>query len=216
MGSGVLIMNKSSHGFTLIEIMITLAVFALLIMIGLPGMMTWLQNTQIRTSAETMQMGLQFARAEALRRNVPVRFQLVDSLNAGCALSDTGSSWVVNLGIPTLDVSGVCDQAESEDVDRRILQKRSGAEGTSNATVVARGDAGIAASSVVFNGLGRVSPAFAVLPITQIDIRNAAGVCQDKGGRLRCLRVMLSNGGDVRMCDPAVDPAIDKNDPRLC
>jgi hypothetical protein len=26
----------------------------------------------------------------------------------------------------------------------------------------------------------------------------------------------VSNGGEVRMCDPAVDPAIYINDPRLC
>jgi len=203
-------MNKSSYGFTLIEMMITLAVFALLLMIGLPGLTTWLQNAQIRTSAETLQMGLQFARAEALRRNVPVRFQLVDSLAGGCALSDTGSSWVINLG--DIDVGGKCDQAESEDLDPRILQKRSGAEGTSNATVESAGGG----KSVVFNGLGRVSPGFAIDPITQIDIRNAAGVCQDKGGRMRCLRLTVSNGGEVRMCDPAVDPAIHVNDPRLC
>jgi type IV fimbrial biogenesis protein FimT len=204
-------MNKSSYGFTLIEMMITLAVFALLLMIGLPGLTTWLQNAQIRTSAETLQMGLQFARAEALRRNVPVRFQLVDSLAGGCALNDTGTSWVINLG--DIDVTGKCDQAESEDADPRILQKRSGAEGTSNATVESAGGG----KSVVFNGLGRVSPAFAVLPITQIDIRNpAGGDCQVNAGRMRCLRLTVSNGGEVRMCDPAVDPAIYVNDPRLC
>ena len=202
-------MNKPSYGFTLIEMVITLAVFAVLIMIGLPGMTTWLQNSQIRASAEAMQMGLQFARAEALRRNVPVRFQLVDSLAGGCALDEKGTSWVINLG--DTDVTGKCDATESEDVDPRILQKRSGAEGTSNATVESAGGG----KSVVFNGLGRVSPAFAVLPITQIDIRNAAGDCQDKGGRMRCLRLTVSNGGEVRMCDPAVvDPTA--TDPRLC
>ena len=204
-------MNQPSYGFTLIEMMITLAVFALLIMIGLPGMTTWLQNTQIRTSAETMQMGLQFARAEALRRNVRVRFQLVDSLAGGCALADKGTSWVVNLG--DIDVTGGCDAAESEDVDPRILQKRSGAEGTSNATVESAGGA----TSVVFNGLGRVSMPLGVAAITQIDIRNpAGGDCQVNAGRMRCLRLTVSNGGEMRMCDPAVNPAIDANDPRLC
>jgi type IV fimbrial biogenesis protein FimT len=207
-------MNKPFYGFTLIEMMVTLAVFAMLIMIGLPSMTTWLQNAQIRTSAETLQMGLQFARAEALRRNVPVRFQLVDSLTGGCALSDTGASWVINLG--DIDVTGKCDQAESEDADPRILQKRSGAEGTSNATVEARGNAGIAAKSVVFNGLGRVSPGFAIEPITQIDVRNTAGGNCQPAGRMRCLRLTVSNGGEVRTCDPAVDPAIYVNDPRLC
>ena len=204
-------MNRSSSGFTLIEMMITLAVFALLLMVGLPSMTTWLQNSQIRTSAETMQMGLQFARAEALRRNVPVRFQLVDSLAGGCALSDKGTSWVINLG--DIDVTGKCDQAESEDVDARILQKRSGAEGTSNATV----ESAAGAKYVKFNGLGRVIDELGVLEITQIDIRGPAGsVCQDTKGPLRCLRLTLSNGGGVRMCDPAVDPAIYINDPRLC
>jgi prepilin-type N-terminal cleavage/methylation domain-containing protein len=56
-------MNKRSYGFTLIEVMITLAVLSLLIMIGLPGMATWMQNTQIRASAEATQAGLHTARA---------------------------------------------------------------------------------------------------------------------------------------------------------
>jgi len=191
--------------------MITLAVFALLIMLGLPGMTTWLQNVQIRTSAETLQMGLQFARAEALRRNAKVRFQLVDSLAGGCALKDNGTSWVINLG--DIDVTGKCDQAESEDADPRILQKRSGAEGTSNTTVESAGGA----RAVVFSGLGRVTAELGVVSIAQIDIRNpAGGDCQVNAGRMRCLRLTVSNGGEVRMCDPAVDPAIYVNDPRLC
>ena len=48
--------TRSSAGFTLVELMITLAVLALLIFVGLPGMSTWLQNTQIRGSAEAMQV----------------------------------------------------------------------------------------------------------------------------------------------------------------
>jgi len=203
-------MMKLSHGFTLIEMMVTLAVFALLLAIGLPGMTTWLQNTQIRTATETMQAGLQFARAEALRRNKAVRFQLVDSLAGGCALSEKGTSWVVNLGDP--DATGQCDAAESEDKDPKILQKRSGTEGTPNATVESAGDA----RYVKFNGLGRVIVEPGVLPITQIDIRNpSGGACQDKGGPMRCLRLTVSTGGDMRTCDPAVvDPL--GADPRLC
>ena len=209
-------MNKSFHGFTLIELVITLAVFAILLMIGLPSMTTWLQNTQIRTSAETMVMGLQFARAEALKHNKAVRFQLVDSLAGGCALTATGTSWVVNRADgDTPDVTGACDQAESDEDDNvwKILQKRSGAEGTSNATA----ESANGAKYVKFNGLGRVIDEPGVLEMTQIDIRGPDGVaCQDNKGRLRCLRLIVSPGGGVRMCDPAVDPAIDKNDPRLC
>lgn len=194
-----------SRGFSLIELMITLAVLGLVLMIGLPNMGTWLQNTQIRTSAEAMQAGLQLARAEALKRNATVRFQLVDTLTSTCALSTTGRNWVVSL----TDTSGLCNLDPSETTAPQIVQKRAGAEGSPNAVVTATGG-----SSVAFNGLGRA----AVGSLTQIDITNPAnGACKTAAGNepMRCLRVTVSSGGEVRMCDPAVDPA-DVTDPRRC
>jgi len=204
-------MNQRSVGFTLIEIMITLAVFGLLFMIGLPSMNTWLQNTQLRTSAESMQSGLQFARAEALRPNVAVRFQLVDTLTPACALATGGANWVVSLADPT----GACGAAPDDTVGPQILQKRSGTEGTPNAALAAVNGLA-AANTVVFSGLGRVIgavPAGSLGPITQIDITNPnGGLCQP-AGPMRCLRITIASGGQPRMCDPiVVDPA----DPRQC
>jgi type IV fimbrial biogenesis protein FimT len=191
-------------GFTLIEAMITLAVLSLLLMLGLPSMNTWLQNSQLRAAAESIQSGLQFARAEALRRNVPVRFQLVDSLTAACAISPAGipagTSWVISLADPT----GLCDVAEGDDAPQ-IVQKRGGGEGTANAVM------STTASTIVFNGLGRAAGGAG--PV-QIDVSNpSGGLCQTAGGPMRCLRVNVASGGDVRMCDPAV---LDNTDPRFC
>jgi type IV fimbrial biogenesis protein FimT len=198
-------MTTRSSGFTLIEALITIAVLALLLMLGLPGMATWLQNTQLRASAEAMQAGLQLARAEALRRNTTVRFQLVDSLAGGCALSLIGTNWVVSLDDPT----GACDALESDAAAPKILQKRSGAEGSPNARVNAAGG-----STLVFNGLGRVAVNGIVdPPITQIDISNPSGGNCQPAGPMRCLRLNLGLGGQVRMCDPAVT---DNTDPRFC
>jgi type IV fimbrial biogenesis protein FimT len=212
-------MTARSTGFTLIELMIVLSVMALLLLAALPSMGTWLNNSQLRASADAMQGGLQRARAEALRRNVPVRFQLVDSLGAGCALSATGVNWVISVDDAT--ATGACDAAESETDAPRILQKRSGAEGSTNARINATGPTiATGASSVLFSGLGRViPPPIGPSPITQIDISNPnGGNCQSDtpAGPMRCLRVNLANGGDVRMCDPAVNPAVDPADPRLC
>ena len=194
-------MNKRSHGFTLIEMMITLVVFALLLMIGLPSMTTWLQNQQIRTSAEGLQAGLQLARAEALRRNAPVRFQLVDTFTAACALANNGTSWIVSINDPT----GLCDVDPSDIAAPLTIQKRSGAEGTPNAVVTATGG-----SSLIFTGLGRVSAAGG---ITQIDVTNPNGGACQPGGPMRCLRLNVTSGGSPRMCDPAV---VDNTDPRFC
>jgi type IV fimbrial biogenesis protein FimT len=198
-------MNQRTYGFTLIEMMITLAVFALLLMVGLPSMTIWLQNQQIRTSAEGLQAGLHLARAEALRRNAPVRFQLVDTLTAACVLANNGTNWIVSLADPT----GLCDVDPSDIAAPLAIQKRSGTEGTPNAVVSAVNGAA-AATTVTFNGLGRTT---GLAPITQIAVTNTSGGLCQPAGPMRCLQLNISSGGQVRMCDPTVT---DLTDPRLC
>ncbi len=195
-------------GFSLIEMLIAVVIAALLLMIGLPNMNIWLNNTRLRTAGETLLNGLQLARAEAVRRNTTVRFQLVSDLTATCALSTSGTSWVVSLADP----AGACDVAPSEVNPPQIVQTRSGAEGTSGVVLAASG-----AATVRFNGLGRVTSPGGVLNMTSIEITNpAVGVCQHVdavNGTMRCLRIRVSAGGEIKMCDPAV---VDATDPRIC
>ena len=161
-----------SSGFSLIELMITLAVLGMMFMIALPSMGTWLQNTQIRTSADAMQAGLQLARAEALKRNTTVRFQLVDTLTSACALSAPGRNWVVSLA----DTSGQCNVDASETTAPQIIQKRASAEGSPNAV-----RHGHRRHERAFNGLGRRSAA-AAPPPDPIDITNPNnGACKTLG-----------------------------------
>jgi len=191
---------------SLIELMIGLAIMALLIMIGLPNMSTWLSNSQIRTAGETVLAGLTLARTEAVRRNQIVRFQMVNSLTSGCVVSTSGTDWVVSLD----DATGACDAAPSEVAAPRIVQKRSGSEGTTRAALAAT-----IAGTVHFNGLGRVTSPGGAANMTQVAISNpAGGTCEHvDGGNMRCLRINISVGGDARMCDPAVT---DATDPRIC
>jgi len=206
----VLTTRHSQTGVSLIELLIGLAIMGLLIMIGLPNMATWLNNSQIRTAGETMLAGLTLARTEAVRRNQIVRFQMVNNLTSGCVISPSGMDWVVSLD----DVTGACDAAASEplptDPPPRIIQKRSGSEG-SQRVVIAATTAGV----VHFNGLGRVTSPGGAANMTQVAISNpVGGTCEHvDGGVMRCLRINISVGGDARMCDPAV---VDATDPRIC
>ena len=196
-----------ARGFTLIELMIVLVILGIVMMVALPSMRTMLLNAQLRTAAESMVAGMNVARQEAIRRNEAVRFQTVSNLTSGCALSTTGTSWVVSLADP----AGSCATApirldDTAPANPAIIQKKDGAEGSAGATVTANG------SLLIFNGVGRVN---AASTMTSIDIAHATEACEHAStpGPVRCMRVIVSSGGTIKMCDPKVTAT---TDPRRC
>lgn len=206
-------MKPTARGFSLIELIVVLAVLAILLAAGASNFSVWMTNSRIRTTAESIQNGLQMARAEAVRRNTPIRFQFVDNFTATCTLSVIVSNWIVSFDDPT-SVGG-CDAAplneafavsdSANNPAPRIIQSRAATEGGRN-TVIAADQ-----STIVFNGLGRVTPVPAVVPVDiNVSPVAAAGDCTSQ----RCLRVRVTAAGQIRMCDPALDVA--GNDPQRC
>lgn len=187
-------------GMTLVELVIGIAILTLLLLLGVPSFATWIQNTQIRTAAEAIQNGLQLSRSEAVRRNTSVQFVLTSVLGGG-----VGSDWTVSCVTPINDVDGdgVADCPGTGVVPTEI-QKRPAAEGSRNAAVAA------GQPTIVFNGIGRMTTPAAT---TNIVITNpTGGACATAAGPMRCLSVVVSTGGQVRMCDPALA----STDPRGC
>jgi len=195
------------RGFTLIELVVTMAVLALLLLAAVPSMGRWLDNTRIRNVSDSLQGGLQLARAEAIRRNQNVTFWLVELndpalLSADCTLSSRSGSWVVSVYSPARH----CADAPSTDSSPMLVSGRPVGDAGGNVAVAAvQGDGSSPASSVSFDGFGRVTNADA---IEQIDI---AGPNPD--ANYRNLRIAVSSAGLVRMCDPRVSLA---TDPRRC
>lgn len=197
-------LKPMARGITLIELAIGLAIIGILLSLALPAFSLFLQNTQIKNAAETTLAGMTLARAEAVRRNATVRFQFVSSLTSGCTLNAASLNWVVSLADPT----GACDAAPSDTAAPQIIQKKSAQEGNQNIAVATTGG-----STLVFNALGRMVGA----GITQVDFSNPTGTCEHvdaTNGTMRCMRIMVSTGGQVKMCDPKVDPT--GTDPRRC
>ena len=62
------IMHKNS-GFTITELMVTIAVVAILASLAIPNFIDWLPNYRLRSGAEEIQSTLQFARITAIKRN---------------------------------------------------------------------------------------------------------------------------------------------------
>lgn len=68
--------TKKSSGFSLVEVMITVSILAVLIGYGLPSYTDWLENSRVRTVAVSILNGLQKARAHAVTSNALVTFTL--------------------------------------------------------------------------------------------------------------------------------------------
>ncbi|KPF50360.1 hypothetical protein IP87_09830 [beta proteobacterium AAP121] len=77
--------RSATRGLTLIELMITVVVLAIGLALAAPAFTQQLANYRLRTASESIINGLNYARAEAVRRNSPVSF----------TLSATGSGWTV-------------------------------------------------------------------------------------------------------------------------
>ncbi|MBS1230994.1 MAG: type pilus assembly related protein [Proteobacteria bacterium] len=185
---------KTLRGFSLVELMVGIAIFSILAALAAPSFSAWIVNAKIRTTAESIQTGLQIARTEAVKRNTTVRFQLISSTDNTCAPNANGPHWVVSMD----DVTNKCGTSASDTTDPRIIQLRNRAEGSDNKTTVAAGQ-----SSFAFNGMGRPT----AVP-TAIAVENLAADLCLPGGRVRCLRIEVKGAGQIRMCDPAL-PATD-------
>lgn len=187
----------SQSGVTAVELMIGLVIAAILLAIGAPSLGDWIQNTRIHTSAESIVNGLQLARAEAVRRNAQVQFALVGT--------DTG--WTVGCVVPD---GTNCPAA---------IQSRTSAEGSTQGmlavplewdpvTNAAPGTA-VFSGTLIFNGLGRIMATtlaagnYALIDISKPNADSSIDDCQP-AGRLRCLRIVVSSGGQTRMCNPAL------------
>src|SRR5260221_1187499 len=149
--------RSDSHGVTLVELVVTMAILSLLAFAVMPSVADWIRSTRVRNAAEAVQNGLQKARTEALRQNKNVTLWLVSLadervIDNSCALSNAGASWVVSLATP----QGSCSSAASEPVAPMIIETHAAGDGGRNVTVVSIDAGGNPANSVTFNGFGQV------------------------------------------------------------
>ena len=200
-------------GFSLIELMVVVAIMGILLALGFPSFKTWLNTTEIRNAAETVQNGMQLARVEAMRRNERVSYWLVSLsdpkvMDNSCARSGSGTSWVVSRDDP----SGSCSSPPSDTNAPRLIQTKAAGDGNRDVAVSATDSGGAATSCITFNGFGQVQAtctgAAAANPIARVAVSLSA---TDPNARL--LEIHVSPGGVIRMCDPAVNSL---SDPRHC
>ncbi len=194
----MLISLYNQRGFSLIELVVGLVIVGILLMLGVPSFSDWIQNSQIRTAAESVLNGMQIARTEAVRRNSLVRFTLTDgsgnvAWNVGC-----------------VNVTADCPAT----VQRRSAAEAGGAArvgvsttALSSPVLSSEFSAALGAGSglpagITFDGLGRVPAANIGTDITWVDVSHV------NNSDARRMVVMLTAGGQARMCDPALSLSV--------
>ena len=73
-------MKRAQPGFTLLELMVVLAIAGVLMAIGIPAMGDFIRNCRITSAANDVMAALHFTRSEAIKRRMPVT--LCTSANA--------------------------------------------------------------------------------------------------------------------------------------
>jgi type IV fimbrial biogenesis protein FimT len=180
---------KQSRGFSIVELMVAVALMALLLGLAAPSFTTWNRNAQIRTVSDALQNGLRTAQAEALRRQRQVVFfrTAATACSNTISASTSGNFWAIRTvpivagdPVETVQCGMLSDVAAGVVIDGPVaLCFNSSGRQTTNTSP------GIGGSTCTLDASGT----------SQFDVSVAAGD--------RPLRVTVSLGGSVRMCDPA-------------
>jgi type IV fimbrial biogenesis protein FimT len=199
--------SRPSSGFTLIEAMVTLAVFAILVAIGVPAMSTWIRNNKVRSVTDALQTGLRLAQTESLRRSRQVVFALTNSTTPTAiplpAVAN-GTSWAIwtmpsmtdGSETPQFIASGILSNTSTS------VQLNSNGTAAVCFNSVGRLTNNASANLIAITGGGNscTQPTVGLLPGTPPVQKFNISI---PGGD-RPLQVTLGLGGQVHMCDPGV------------
>lgn len=190
-------MQRGSHrrqkAFTLVELIVTVAIMAILAALATPSMIGWVRNNKIRTVSDSLQNGLRLAQAEATRRSRQVVFSLTNDkpTASGYTAATNGSNWAINT------VTLMTEGETSAFVEAGVLR-----DVGSNVAISGP-------EAICFNSLGRLVPnASPGVTSAVCESPPMAGYSytiqmSDSVEGDRPLRVTVALGGQVRLCDPA-------------
>jgi type IV fimbrial biogenesis protein FimT len=83
-----------THGFTLVELLVTLAVAAILMTVGVPSMRDLIRNNQLTAATNMFVSSLNIARSEAIKQGRNANVCVSDTQNS-CNGTDWGLGWLV-------------------------------------------------------------------------------------------------------------------------
>lgn len=102
-----MIKNNKIQGFTLLELMITVAIAIILTTIGIPSFMELIRDSRMTANTNDFFTALSYARSEAAARNEEVIIQSKSGIN-----KDWKAGWDIYIDSPTTGTVDVVDPGE--------------------------------------------------------------------------------------------------------
>lgn len=196
--------SRMNRGFSLVEVMVVITLMVILVMLAMPSLGIYTENSKIRSVAEAFASSAQKARTEAIRTNQAVQLILTtDSpviANVGTSnLSSTAGNWIVR------SVSDDATPTTYTFIEGKYAREGSGRSDASTSVSISGVSNSAATSAITFNSAGSTSLGAKWL----VDFTSSSAACTS----VRCLRVIITSSGQVKMCEPAATAA---NDTRAC
>jgi type IV fimbrial biogenesis protein FimT len=140
---------RENRGFTLVELMVALAVLAILVSLAVPSMRDMILRNRVATTTNVLVSATALARSEAVMRSVPVMVCNSSNPDSSTPTCSTGSSWADG-SIVFVDTNG--NNKHEQDGTEEVLRTFAGVPQNINLTPNAPN-----ARGVVFNRSGQAS-----------------------------------------------------------
>ena len=198
------------RGFSMTELMVSIGILAIVFGIGIPNFTTWISNTQVRSTAESLLAAIQLARGEAVKQNSLAQFKLTGDATGSASWSVIAASSSVSgsFNIATDKATSVQTAGASE----------TGANARLGVSTAAQANPGCCAASVnagtnmgtnpqpgiVFDAFGKVVADTSVTTVTRIDVTKVGDTGANDEEKNRRMVILISDSGMAKLCRPSL------------